>query len=371
MGSRRKVLIVFPDEWYSYSPTILNILTLFGNYNYVVFVYCDNGLFKNSEIKNSNIEVVKVKINSFLSKILGKLRLYKFYKVLKLILHLYKIKNKYKEFDTIIGIDEVGFITTKLVFGDSIFLSLEISKGILLRLCKILGIKKLVIQSKERAEYLELAKDTLVEYLPNSPIVENFFTPKTKKFANPKKLLYFGNIIKEHGVEVCIEALKLLDECYTLTLKGIPKTQDKYLDELIQKYKDLINQGRLIIDLNYIEQNDVLSYIREYYIGFCLYDFRIINEKNFNYASSPSGKVFNYIATGTPVICNDILAFKFTKDNNCGVVIKELHPVNIVKAIKEIDLNYEIYSKKCIEVFKDFEFSRRFKEIFNIQITSK
>lgn len=360
MGSKKKILIIFPDEWLSYSPTILNLLELFSKNDEVTLVYIDNNMFNNKKIQYLNTQIVKVDINKFFYRILAKLRLYKLYKLISLFYSVNLLKKKII-FDNVIGVDSVGYLAGRLIFKRINFLSLEVENSLFMSLCKRIGIKNLIIQSKERADYLSLKKETVVQFLQNSPIVKNSYVAKEKPLE--KKLLYFGNILKAHGIEECIEALLRLDRSYTLTLKGIDKSQDSYLETIRIKYKSLISEDRLLIDTTYISQNEILDYIRNFYIGFCFYNFEITGKENFNYLSSPSGKLFNYLATGVPSICSEIIGIEFLENKSCGILLKTPSTNNILQAIQNIDSSYEKYSLNSVKEFANVEFEKQFREL--------
>jgi glycosyltransferase involved in cell wall biosynthesis len=82
----------------------------------------------------------------------------------------------------------------------------------------------------------------------------------------------------------------------------------------------------------------------------------LISKNDFNYLSSPSGKLFNYYAAGVPVIGTDVLGLSSVHEFNTGILIKELSVGYILAAIKRIINNYEELSRNCIRAARHFDF---------------
>lgn len=348
----KKALIIFPDEWISYSPTVLNFIDCFKLIKFEVIVFAfDDGSFEN---KFSCEGIEYIKIHPFISRVLRKVRLYKILKVFLILCRLIGIKKKYNHFDVVLAVDYLGFIPARILFSKTILLSLEATKNIFLNIVKLFKRDCLIIQTEERKDYLFGQSFNKVYYIQNSPRI---VTPLKKEKHNGKRLILLGNLVAEHGVQECIESLALL-EGYTLLLKGpISKT---YLEYISDKYKNLILNKKISFDPTYIEQNNILSFLSEFDIGFCLYNMKLISEQDFNYISCPSGKLFNYFAAGIPVIGSNILGLKSIRQYNAGVLTNTLSPESIIKAIKEIDGNYKEYSENSYRAGNDFDFNKAF-----------
>ena len=126
-------------------------------------------------------------------------------------------------------------------------------------------------------------------------------------------------------------------------------------------YKDLLTGGRLIINEEYIENDDLVKYFSQFEIGFCFYNFQVKWINHFNYKSAPSGKLFKYLAAGVPVVCSDIIGFKFVTEFKCGVLIDDLDPEKINEAIKQIRNNYDEYAENAVTAAKHFSFDKAVK----------
>lgn len=354
----KKVLIVFPDEWVAYSPTILNLVEMIKK-KYLVRVVCfDINIYNN---KGLNSEIYKLlNINYFLYRVLCKLRVINIFKILVLYL---KIRNQ--KYDIVIGVDVIGVIVCQLIFKKCFYLSLEIKKDKLLRFIKWNNILGLIIQTKERLAYL--CKNNInfpVILMQNAPIIDDDMCPVKHDISDNIKIIYMGNICKAHGVLQCIDLVNQSSLNIKLYLKGIiPNDFEK---ELRYKYKQMIDESKLVIDKTYIEQNNIKEYLSQFMIGFCFYDFNLIAKDDFNYVSCPSGKLFNYYMAGVPVIATNILGLKSVLDFETGVLVNSYNVEEIESAIKQILNSYECYVENCYKASQHYDFKVAYQELEKI-----
>jgi len=348
--TKKKICIVFPDEWVSYSPTIINLakeLSFFFNVEVICF---DNGRYDLTHLNNNKMYKI-INIAFITPKNFSESNLYKAF---KFIILLFMLRN-YKNYDEIIAVDSVSLLPSTLLFKRVNFLSLEIQKDIYFRLSLKKRIKSLIIQSEEREDFMfnECNKRTTF-YIQNSPIyLNNFPNKKIPSNNNCLKLIYMGHILPEHGICEIIETIRSGNNNYNLTLKGIlPPDIHK---ALLEKYDTLIKKGKLILDDEYVDNDQLANYLSKFHIGICFYS-RSIMENDYNYISSPSGKIFNYYNAGIPVIASDIIGLKSVRDFNAGILLKNATPENIHKAIDKILLRYEYYSDNARKAAEFFDF---------------
>ncbi|NQY09000.1 MAG: hypothetical protein HRT71_05715 [Flavobacteriales bacterium] len=352
----KKALIVFSDEWLQYSPTILNAIKCLEPTHKVTVLSCTNHVFpKETSIPN----VHRIHTGKLLSWILRKLKSTKKFKFWRMSKAIEKLKTQEGSFDLVIGTDSMGYLLAKRAFVNPVFLSLEIKLDEHLIESKRLGIDHLIIQSEPRKDFLvgELS-NVNVHYIQNAPIINSDLKKTAIDDSTTKKLIYLGNIDKGLHLDECIKCLYQLDESYTLTLKGI--RIEHYYRYLKLEYADLIKANRLLIDYDYLDQNEIIYFLRSYYIGFAFYDFSGGRANDFNYLSSPSGKIFNYFAAGIPVIAHDIIGMKPVTDFNCGKLLKPPTPESLAKAICDVEANYKEISSNCEEAAKQLDFKLAF-----------
>lgn len=352
----KRVLIVFPDEWLQYSPSIINLNECFSDNNYTKVIYLDNGFFKNDDIV-ANPE--RIRVGKWIPYLFRKTIGLKVYKILRLFFILLKIKLFEKRYDHVIAIDSAGYLPARLFFSKTIFFSLEVEKSRYFKACQLLGIDKLIIQTKERKDYL-IGDDEFIEvfYIQNAPIIDHskVFNFKHKQ----KKILYMGNIDFRYGLEQFIDSIKSLDDSYSLTLKGIKS--ENFFKMLNEKYSDLISSGRLNFDFSYTEQSGIIDYVSDFFIGITGYDIQLA-KLDYNYFSSPAGKLFNYYAAGVPVIGINIDGLKSVRDFNTGILLDEVADNNVKKAIKNIEIDYENISQNCLKAAETFDFKKAYNSL--------
>jgi len=359
-AEKKKALIVFPDEWINYSPTVLNLNTcLQSHYNTEIICFHLEQFGQPSKLPN----LKQISISNFRYTLLRRLDKYKQYK--QRLLRKELKKKRSASFDLVIAIDSTAYTATRQYFDNVVFLSLEIAQDEAMQQALQLGISDLIIQSVERKEFLlGKSSDTRVHYIQNAPILAKDPAPRS---STKNRLVYFGNIRSYYGIEFCIDALTHLDNSYTLTLKGIK--EERFYQHLQSKYSDLISSNRLRFEFDYTEQEKVADYLQDYDIGLSLFDFSKGMGDDFNYVSSPSGKIFNYFAAGIPVIGNDIVGFRPVKDKNAGILVETISPKSIAQAVEAISGNYVEYSQNSALAARDFDFKAAY-DIFLASIQS-
>ena len=354
---KKKVLIIFPDEWLSHSPTILNLVRSLDNDVCVKVIAFDDGTFDNESLEGPSYSFIRV--NRTLARFfLRKVRFV--YGLLKTIL-LLRIVRSYRclnESAHIIGVDSIGLWVAQRVFGRAHFLSLETKKDFFFRRCKQRDILSLVIQSTERAHFLFQNNPPRTFLIQNSPIIHGNTQQTVSKRSFNFRLVFLGNILPEHGIFRCLDAIeRMADEGFTLTIKGI-LYRNEVRNRIFKHYGDLISKGTVTLDENYVAQDGIIGFLSQFSIGFCFYDFNIISKEDFNYISSPSGKVFNYFAAGVPVIGTDILGLRSVKDFGTGVLLQEPSVQKISQAVLEISKRFSYYHSNCLKAAQHFDFAR-------------
>lgn len=358
MKAVKSAVIIFPDEWLPYSPTTLNLLQCLKERGFETrVVTVRSSLFRNFEAYEE--DVASFPIPYFLQRVLSRLRLYRLLKlVLFLVVHGRAIRNA----DLCFGVDRLGFLAGRLLGKQPYYLSLEVVRDGWFRLVRRLGIRHVLIQTKERYDWLFGDEPVPYSILPNAPIVDAIEAGA----APGSDLIYFGYVSAEHGVESCIDALHELPDRSRLTIKG--PAHDRYRESLQAKYRSFLASGRLTLDMSYLEPGEVVPYLRRFGAGFCFYDFSVIARDDFNYVSCPSGKLFNYLAAGVPVIGSDVLGLQVVREKRCGVLLTEPAPRTIAEAIAAIEADREGYRRRCLTAGAEYDFRKHFDRFFETVI---
>lgn len=335
-----KALIVFPDEWLAYSPTILNFAACLKGHDYDVRILAfDNGDYAREKELNCDYIPINRRLYAWLIK-LHLCRLVKFILLLWWAISRARLHEP-SRYDLIVGVDSIGFLVTRLFARKAIFLSLEIRRDAYFLLSHRMGIHHLVIQTEERRRYL-LGRDERVpvSYIQNAPIYRDRALARAR---DPRRLVFMGNLLASHGVEQCINALEHLESGFTLTLKG--SIAPAYLAQLTHRYRHLLETGRLVIDTTYVVQDKIGEFLAGFGQGLCIYDLNQLGKGDFNFISCPSGKLFNYFAAGLPVVALNILGLKCVERYRAGVLVDSPDASEIARAARKIAFHYASYAE--------------------------
>ena len=189
-----------------------------------------------------------------------------------------------------------------------------------------------------------------------------------------KRLIYFGNILPSHGI---FQVLDAFDDSpwpdLELTIKGV-LYKDSVRRDMLRRYKNLFQQEKILLDETYTPQEKIVEYLTRFSLGFCIYDLNLLGCRDFNYISSPSGKLFNFYAAGVPVIGTDVLGLRSIRQFNAGILLSEISRESIRMGIARIIENYNEFSRNCILAAKHFDFdkaSNRYVEFLRSSVTDE
>lgn len=364
----KKILIVFTDIHFSYSPSTLNLYYELKRNNYDVNIIAPlpNSQYSTQKIEDPNIiylDMTDDNFNSFQKRLLNKIiTLFKIRKnpnwdlltkQNKKIIRI--IKKSERE---IIAVDWKAMWFTQMAGKTGHFLSLEIKENdIYYKLSNKNLIKSIIIQSKERLNFL--FKDLNIPYflVQNAPPNENINLQLNRRKKND--LVYCGSAVDRFGIFSCLDFLMDYPE-YKLTIKGAVPVET--LNSIKEFYFELLNTNRLIIDTTFLTQNELNIFVSKFRIGFAFYDFyRYSTVRNFNYYTAPSGKVFQYLNSGIPIVANQLQGFKFIEKEGCGQLIPYISSIKIKMAIDKIEEDYNKIASKAKETSLKFDFKKNIK----------
>jgi hypothetical protein len=368
MKSRKEFLIIFADPYLAYSPSTLNLFSkLKENHNVELISGKQRDIYISNRISDTNIKyidfstemnvlnVAKTAFSKLLNKLLNKSKKAKdignpYNPQTRALISF--IKKTEKE---IIAVDFKVLWCVQQAGKQAHLLSLEVNTDDLyFKLTQVNTVKSLIIQSEERLDYLFPGEKPPYFFVQNSPDVIDF----VPDFAARKKtdLLYCGSSIVGFGIITCLDFLKDYKE-YTLTVKG---PVDNEIREIIADfYQDLVDENRLIIESDYLTQAELTRYLSKFRIGFAFYDFyRFSFYRAFNFFSAPSGKVYQYLNSGVPVIGNYLSGFKFIEQNNCGKLISHLSTKQIKAAIDAIEEDYLLFAENAKKLSYEYDFQK-------------
>lgn len=365
MQNRKKIVILFNGPHLSYSPTVIGLYDLLSPDFDVTIIAESPENFDNKPVSGRKIVYLErlksLKQYSRYNKLFRLLALFYqdfstlrsnqvdpiiFYEYFRIKKHLRRLKP-----DIIIAVDFKNLWYAQLLKENAEFLSLEINENDeFYKRCRQDNINSVIIQTKERYEYLFPKKKIKTFFIQNAPIYHDFSD-------SPKRqgLIYCGTAWNPFGFYHCLEFIRRFPQ-FTLTVKGAILADDRQRIET--EYADCLANGKVIIDSNYSDDSEVVSYLRKFKIGFCFYNFEVEWINVFNYFSAPSGKMFKYLAAGVPVIGIDVSGLSPIKEFDCGVLIKDLDAQSIKNAIETIEANFDYYSENCLKAAKHYSFDK-------------
>lgn len=388
MEKGRVGLFMFYDNNLSNFPPVANCARIWARNGYIVDIIMHLSLeaFSNY-FKESNINIVTLSFpfeennfftckNKYLSWAMGKIK-YFFY-----------IKNslcycKGKAYKYFIGFDPEGLIVAtilgKLFKTPVVYHSLEFlfsSDTIIFgkftkfieKRCNKRAIYT-IIQDENRAELLMkengvsrekilIVPNTNIGILTNK-IEDNYWRRRFGIGEDKKIILYAGCLDKWAELEKLIKSTEFWPDDAVFLLHGW-HYDDDYFDLLrrtAEPYKDKV----IFSSAGILSQDEYDHLVSSAFIGIAWFKKSILN---LFHIGASSGKVFQALRCGLPVITNDLPDLKkLIEGNNCGVCVS--NEKEIGEAIKTILTNYEMYSQNAFKCFEKYEFSKGYQAVID------
>jgi glycosyltransferase involved in cell wall biosynthesis len=342
---QKTVLVAFSDEWLAYSPTVLNLISALSGHCSVKTIAFDSPGYNNHQLAIPHLEFLSFS-RSWLQR-LGRCHLYSASKAARLYLRLLSYHA-----DEVIAVDSLAAWVCQLRFGTCHFVSLEVTRTVFSRLLLPERINSVITQTPERFRYLFGDRDLRTYFVQNAPRLD---PRQTRPHPEPNHLVYLGNIKAEHGIFICLDALRLLPGT-KLTIAGIPGEPTER--KIRQEYQDLLDEGRVLLHKAYIPQDDIVTYLGRFSAGFCFYDFSLIAANDFNYITCPSGKLFNYFAAGVPVIGSDIPGLSSVDEFGAGELLRNPAAEQVAAATRRVLGRRDELSVNCLRAAARYDFDR-------------
>jgi len=345
------VLLLFPDDWAAYSPTLLRLTQRLSRSFKVRAHIMDTGRVDNSLLDPALFR--RIEVPARMAKLLKMLRLYRPFRTLALAR---SARRELAPSTRIIAIDADGAAASRLLGSDFHFLSLEVGRHPVLRRLIDRHALSVTIQSPERLDYLlgdQLASRLPVFYIQNAPDAPAT-VPVARHVAAPAhpRLIYLGHVMPLHGLVPMLELLRAWPEA-SLTLQGIQTRQG--LDLMHGRYQDLLDANRLIIGKDYVPEEAITTFLSGFDIGLCFYELGK-HQADFNYQSSPAGKMFNYFAAGLPVIASDLIGLRPVSLHHAGIQVQSHDARTLLAAGHAIMANYATYSEGASRAAIHYDF---------------
>lgn len=169
---------------------------------------------------------------------------------------------------------------------------------------------------------------------------------------NLTKIVYLGSINQANNVKTLVDAAALfLDKPnYRFFIYG----NGAYREELEQYVKDK-QINNVVFKEHHITLDECAWVVNQATVNVMNY------EKNFGWMGVSSGKMFQYLAAGKPIVCNiDIAYDNVIEDNNLGVAHDIDTPEEFAEAIRKLaeqpKEEYDAMCERVREVAKRFDY---------------
>ncbi len=372
---KKRILVLFADEWAAYSPTLQNLVTVLNrDGRFEARALCvDGGQFSYEGLPDPPYERFRVptpeeadqsansawsidaRLRNWINARLFPHQAIDTYTVAKARRLAKSLIGRAP--DHVIAIDPVAMLLAAALFEDVTFLSLEVRNTLLLDWISPASFASVIIQNDERYRMLFPRDEHRVFHIQNSHI----FAGRVPR-APCRKLVYFGNIAETHGLWVYPDVLDHLPG-WTLTLKGIVSPAARAI--LHERWERHLASGRLIVDEEHIPQDQVIEWLRGFGVGLCFYDIerlartvtRSTQHLVEHFRNVPSGKLFNYYAAGVPVVANDLPGLRSVADHGAGLLASP-DPRVLAEAVLSIEGAYGRYVDGCYAAAEAYDFAR-------------
>ncbi|MBR8842455.1 glycosyltransferase family 4 protein [Pseudoalteromonas sp. JC3] len=165
----------------------------------------------------------------------------------------------------------------------------------------------------------------------NFPRLEEFSEEPSRDFTNRKSCCYIGGITKVRGIIENVQALEHVNDGIELLLAG------SFLEKNIRANVTELNGWAKVKELGFLNRNGVRSVLQQSFVGLVtLHPIR-------NYQDALPVKMFEYMASGIPVIYTDIEYWRsIVEPEACGIAVDPFDLKAVANAINDLAENLEL-----------------------------
>lgn len=195
------------------------------------------------------------------------------------------------------------------------------------------------------------------EVIFNYPFLEEFDKPKSYS-KDKNEIVYIGSLTRERGIVQIVESLNYLEDV-TLNIGG------KYGDKTLQEELISSSGWSKVNFLGFLSRKEVKETMCKSKIGL------VTLLPTINYLDSLPVKMFEYMASGIPVIASDFPLWKSIIDKyQCGVFADPLNPKEIAEKIEYLFKNpalaEEMGTNGRLAIEQSLNWSNEEKKLINI-----
>ena len=185
------------------------------------------------------------------------------------------------------------------------------------------------------------------------------FLRETFKIQKDKKIvLATGTLLPITCIDQIITSVDSWPDNFVLVLHGwIP---DKNFE--LKVLKEIETQkDKIFLSMEILGVNEKHKVFQSADIGLAFYNPIDINLK---FAAGSSGKIFDFMKAGVPIIGNNIPGMSdLLVGNDCGMVVNNASEIGSV--LHSLMDQYEVLKKGCLENFPKYEFGRCYEKLLN------
>lgn len=343
------VLVLFPDDWGAFSPTLLRLVEAIAEKTEVVACMVTTDRFPSAGLVGPHFRRV------LLPHWAKRTGLYGLARWCWLAVAAMPLRS---QASSVVAFDAHGALAARALGRRFHFVSLELALLPLARHLIESHASSLMIQSSTRLEALAGDRDwsrITTYFVQNAP---SFRTPPARTAApdsSRPRLVYLGSITTLHGLKAMLGMLQQWPGA-SLTLRGPLPPASRHMLE--RAAGDLVTTGRLVVDQTYLEEIDVTGYLAQFDIGLCLYEPPEGKSLDLNYRTSPSGKMFNYFAAGLPVLASGEPGLSPVTAFNAGLQVDDLSPATLATAGRAIIGGHDRFREGATRAATHFDFGR-------------
>lgn len=202
------------------------------------------------------------------------------------------------------------------------------------------------------------------EYNVESHVIRNIpsqiHNSENRVSASEKEniLVWQGAVNIERGLEELCEAMQYIDAKLLIMGNGDIKS---YLEHKVKEW----GIEEKVLFLGRLEFENMMSNTRKAKLA-----ISIDKPTNGNYAISLPNKIFEYIASATPVLVSPLQEIKHIVDNyHTGIYINSYEPKQLAKQIEDILLdieNLDLIAENCRQASKEFSWEKEETKLFEV-----
>lgn len=343
------VLVLFPDDWAAFSPTLLRLVDAIAEQAEVVACVVATDRFPSSALVEPRYRRVHMPT---WSKRTGLYGLARWGWLASAAVPLRR------DASSVVAFDFHGALAARALGRRFHFVSLELAFLPLTRRVVERHASSVMIQSRARLDVLSGDRHWSgipTFFVQNAPS----FTAAPVRATDPDprnpRLVYLGSSTPLHGLNAMLELLRHWSTA-SLTLRGpVPPASMQLLE---RRAADLLASRRLVVDPTYLDESAIARYLAGFDLGLCLYQAPAGASLDINYRTSPSGKMFNYFAAGLPVLASGEPGLLPVTEFCAGLQVEDLSPATLRTAGLAIIGAHDRFRKGAISAAAHFDFGR-------------